>query len=158
MEQYCFYRNNVCQLMLVGQQSELHAIHFINKTNIIKPQENWLKNEKIFRDINRQLDLYFAKKLIRFNVSFAIHATDFEMKVYNMLQQILYGNTMTYGDLANAINNRHASRAVGKAANKNPLPIIIPCHRLIGSKGDLIGFSGGLSLKRKLLLLEGISL
>lgn len=82
--------------------------------------------------------------------------TEFQKKVWNELRNIPYGQTKTYKDIALAIKNEKACRAIGNANNKNPLPIIIPCHRVIGSNGKLVGYSGGLDIKEKLLNIENI--
>lgn len=82
--------------------------------------------------------------------------TDFQQKVWNELKKIPYGTTCTYGEIAVRIGNPKASRAVGNACNKNPIPILIPCHRVVGSKGDLVGFASGLDVKKHLLDLEKI--
>ncbi len=89
-----------------------------------------------------------------FHLELSLQGTDFQKKVWNALRKIPYGNTRCYQDIAKAIGSPKAMRAVGLANNKNPLPIVIPCHRVIGKNGDLVGFGGGLAMKKKLLKLE----
>lgn len=155
---YCYHENHICKLLLVGQNGVLQRIYFVTKQATIKPQTHWVKKIDAFKDVCKQLDLYFHNKLKKFTVQLSIQGTIFEQQVWQALQKIPYGKTKSYGDLAKNLNNPNAARAVGNAANKNPLPIIIPCHRLLGSKGNLVGFAGGLPLKRTLLQLEGLDI
>ena len=103
----------------------------------------------------RQFGEYFDGKLKSFNLPLCLRGTDFQIKVWKALQNIPYGKTISYGELAAIIGNPKASRAVGMANNRNPIPIIVPCHRVIGHDGSLTGYAGGLELKRRLLELEG---
>lgn len=102
----------------------------------------------------RQLDEYFTGKRKYFDLPLAPKGTDFQQKIWHELQKIDYGTTKTYADIAAAIGNTKACRAVGQANNKNPIAIIIPCHRVIGKSGNLIGYAAGIALKQKLLDLE----
>jgi O-6-methylguanine DNA methyltransferase len=99
---------------------------------------------------------YFARKRRRFSLPFTLDGTPFQLAVWSALGRIPYGETRSYRDVAQAIRRPKAVRAVGAANGHNPIPIIIPCHRVIGAQGDLVGFGGGLALKRFLLELEGI--
>lgn len=105
-------------------------------------------------EIIRQLNAYFAGKLESFDLPLAPEGTPFQQKVWKELCQIPYGETISYGELARRIGNASASRAVGLANGSNPIPIVIPCHRVIGSNGKLTGYGGGLDIKEKLLALE----
>jgi len=112
------------------------------------------KANKITDDFRRELTDYFAGNIKDFKTPLDINGTDFQKLVWGKLRDIPYGKTNSYKDVAIKIGGGNYSRAVGMANNKNPLPIIIPCHRVIGSKGDLVGYALGLDLKRKLLELE----
>lgn len=101
-----------------------------------------------------ELNEYFNGKRKRFNVPFFLSGTDFQKRVWNAASDILYGEVMTYGEIAKIIKKPNAFRAVGNALNKNPIPIIIPCHRVIGKKDSLGGFAVGTILKKKLLDME----
>lgn len=103
----------------------------------------------------RQLDAYFAGELTRFTIPLDFAGTDFQKSVWTALLAIPFGETRSYGDIARAIGQPGASRAVGMANNRNPIPIIAPCHRVIGADGSLVGFGGGLPAKEFLLRLEG---
>ena len=101
-----------------------------------------------------QLQEYFCGKRKTFDFNYELQGTDFQKKVWNALRDIPYGETRTYKDIAIAIGNPKAYRAVGLANNKNPITIVVPCHRVIGSSGKLVGYAGGLEMKQKLLHLE----
>lgn len=105
-----------------------------------------------------QLREYFAGTRRTFDLPLAPRGTAFQQRVWAALRTIPYGETRTYGELAAAIGNPRAARAVGMANHRNPLPILIPCHRVIGADGSLTGYAGGVETKRKLLALEGISI
>ncbi len=102
----------------------------------------------------RQLEAYFAGELTDFSLALAPRGTPFQLSVWQALREIPYGATRSYGELARAIGRPKASRAVGAANGSNPLPIVVPCHRVIGSSGKLTGFGGGLEAKAILLSLE----
>ena len=102
----------------------------------------------------RQLAEYFAGKRERFDLPLNLKGTPFQQKVWRALLDIPYGQTRTYGDIARAVNSPRGFRAVGMANNRNPIPILVPCHRVLGAGGALVGYAGGLELKAALLALE----
>ena len=106
------------------------------------------------REAIRQLAAYFAGELEIFDLPLAPEGTPFQLAVWRRLNDIPYGETISYGELARRLGNPKASRAVGLANGANPIPIVIPCHRVIGSNGKLTGYGGGLPIKEKLLALE----
>jgi methylated-DNA-[protein]-cysteine S-methyltransferase len=118
-----------------------------------------LSNPDIFKELNviEQLEQYFAGVLTEFSVPLAAKGTAFQQSVWQALCTIKFGETKSYAWLANHINNPKAVRAVGSANGKNPIALIVPCHRVIGSNGKLTGYAGGVTLKQKLLLHEGIT-
>lgn len=132
----------------VGSIQFVHKAHSVHKVQKNKTTQHHLKN------CQKQLKEYFAGKRTKFFVPVILDGTAFQKKVWRELQKIHYGQTATYGEIARRIDRPKAARAVGGACNKNKIPIIIPCHRVIGSSGSLVGFAGGLSLKSKLLQLE----
>ena len=103
-----------------------------------------------------QLNRYFAGKLKKFDIPLDPQGTLFQKAVWNALLEIPYGETISYGDVAKKIGNPKSVRAVGQANNKNPIPIIIPCHRVVGKDGSLVGYGGGLDIKKFLLALENV--
>ena len=115
----------------------------------------WERHDAAFDDLATQLREYFEGRRRVFELSLAPEGTPFQVRVWNALLEIPYGETISYGELAARIGDRSASRAVGLANGSNPLPIVIPCHRVIGSNGKLTGYGGGLPIKERLLTLEG---
>jgi methylated-DNA-[protein]-cysteine S-methyltransferase len=103
----------------------------------------------------KQLKEYFSRERKEFDLQLEILGTDFQKKVWNELKKIPYGETISYGELANRMGDKNLMRAVATANGANPIPIIIPCHRVIGADGSLTGYGGGLDVKQKLLELEG---
>jgi len=107
-----------------------------------------------FQELAKQLNQYFLGQRREFTLPLALRGTPFQRQVWSLLQGVLYGTTDSYGHLAEHLGNRNKARAVGQAIHANPLPILIPCHRVIGSRGKLTGFAAGLALKKQLLELE----
>jgi len=117
-------------------------------------QPEWISSDKPFRSLTQQLNEYFLGKRHHFDFPIRFSGTDFQELVWKELLNIPYGTTTTYGEIARQIGNPKAVRAVGMANGQNPIPIIIPCHRVIGSNGKLTGFGGGVHNKAMLLSLE----
>jgi len=111
--------------------------------------------DELLREARQQLQAYFAGRLKSFDLPLAPNGTEFQRRVWSALTKIPFGTTISYADLARRVSNAAAVRAVGAANGRNPIPIIVPCHRVIGSDGSLTGFGGGLSRKRWLLQHEG---
>lgn len=150
---YCYFQAPFGKLLLSGNQ-QLETLHFPENGREKIPDSSLVYDEKPFEKVLQQLEAYFNGTLTRFNVSLSLKGTDFQKQVWQALSEIEYGHTMTYSGIAEKIGNPKASRAVGMANNKNPVPIIIPCHRVIGKDGSLTGFGGGLDVKHFLLELE----
>lgn len=108
----------------------------------------------VVREAFRQLEAYFAGALTAFELPLNPKGTPFMLRVWEALRRVPYGSTASYKAIAEAVGNPRACRAVGLANNRNPLPIVIPCHRIVGSDGSLVGYAGGLGMKERLLLLE----
>lgn len=144
----CKYQFENISLYLVATETHLINIQFT------QPQKALLQTTELLSMATIQLDEYFQGKRTTFSLPFKLTGTPFQLAVWKELQNIPYGQTTSYKEIAQKINKPKAYRAVGMANNKNPLPIIIPCHRVIGSNGKLIGYAGGLKLKNYLLELE----
>ena len=143
-------------LLLVGDADALHGVYFQDgKRGPHKLDQSWEPAEKPFREVKRQLKAYFEGKLQDFDLPLSPQGTEFQLKVWKTLRTIPYGKTWSYGELARRIRRPDAQRAVGAANGQNPIPVIVPCHRVIGADGSLTGFGGGLPIKQKLLALEG---
>lgn len=141
-------------LLLTADDTGLRSISFENGRRPPRPDPSWQKDGSRLRETIQQLRAYFARKLQKFDLPLAPNGTPFQLKVWEELCEIPYRETMSYGELARRIGNPNACRAVGLANGANPIPIIIPCHRVIGSNGKLTGYGGGLPIKEKLLALE----
>ena len=141
-------------LLLLADEVGLRAIDFLNGRRNVKPDTSWTENRASLAPVIEQLRAYFAGKLETFDLQLAPEGTEFQKQVWRELCSISYGETISYGQLARRIGNARASRAVGLANGSNPIPIVIPCHRVIGSNGKLTGYGGGLEIKQKLLALE----
>jgi methylated-DNA-[protein]-cysteine S-methyltransferase len=140
-------------LLLVAGEPGLTHILFASSGRT-KPDPAWHEDGAPLRETMAQLRAYFAGELERFDLPLAPEGTAFQQSVWTKLGEIPYGETISYGELARRVGNPKASRAVGLANGQNPIPIIIPCHRVIGSNGKLTGYGGGLPIKEKLLALE----
>jgi len=151
---YCYLNSPIGDLLLAGDESALSLIGFPKGKMRHDPEPDWIFNEKPFAVTRQQLAEYFAGERKDFDLPLQLSGTEFQVQVLEELQRIPYGETTSYGDIATRIGRPKAVRAVGAANGRNPLPIVIPCHRVIGSSGDLTGFGGGLDLKEALLRLE----
>jgi methylated-DNA-[protein]-cysteine S-methyltransferase len=141
-------------LLLVADDAGLRRVEFVNGRNPAQPDPQWHEDAEPLRETVSQLRAYFAGELENFDLQLAPEGTPFQLAVWNRLCEIPYGEAISYGELARRVGNPNASRAVGLANGSNPIPIIIPCHRVIGSNGKLTGYGGGLPIKEKLLALE----
>jgi methylated-DNA-[protein]-cysteine S-methyltransferase len=122
------------------------------------PQGQIVPDDGRLQPIVEQLQAYFQGKLRTFSLPLHMQGTPFQQQVWAALQQVPFGQTRSYADLAASIGNPRAVRAVGRANGANPVPVIVPCHRIIGKSGKLVGYAGGLEIKQMLLELEGITL
>ena len=152
---YAWTESPVGRLLLAGTGA-LSLIAFSRGANSIAPKADWKPSDAPFlREAAAQLDAYFRGARREFDLDLKPTGTAFQLAVLNALATIPYGETRSYGEIASQIGRPKAVRAVGAANGRNPLPIVLPCHRVIGSDGSLTGFGGGLETKRYLLDLEG---
>jgi methylated-DNA-[protein]-cysteine S-methyltransferase len=138
-------------LVAKNDEGRLAEIRFAHDDRPAAAPKAWIRDDKSLAPVVAQLRAYFAGDLIVFDVPLAFSGTAFQERVWGHLRAIPYGETTTYGAIARAIGHPEAVRAVGAANGANPIPIIVPCHRVIGSNGSLTGFGGGISVKRWLL-------
>lgn len=138
-------------LLIAGDDAGLHAISFPSGSRAVVPRIEWERDDGFFEEAFGQLHAYFAGELTNFDLPLCFSGTVFQETVWQALMGIPFGETTSYGALALAIGRPTASRAVGAANGANPLPIIAPCHRVIGAGRSLTGFGGGLDTKRFLL-------
>ncbi len=155
---YKIIESPVGLLKIVAEDEFLVAILWDNdsdKPNRVKLSEMIKDNENpVLLEVERQLGEYFLRKRTVFDIAYKMYGTTFQKSVWNLLSQIPYGTKLSYQDLAIQLNNPKAVRAVGSANGRNPISIIVPCHRVIASNGKLAGFAGGLDKKKILLDLE----
>ena len=142
-------------LLLAGDPEALHVLAFGVGSRPRDIDADWQPDTKgVLKDVRKELDQYFAGRLRQFTTRLAFNGTPFQTAVWKELTRIPYGETISYLDLARRIEKPKAVRAVGLANGANPIAIIVPCHRVIGSNGSLTGFGGGIPTKRALLELE----
>jgi O-6-methylguanine DNA methyltransferase len=142
------------RFILMANEQGLCGLSCAGGYGCVPSSEVDARSHPVLVDACQQLRAYCSGSLRRFDLPLSIHGTVFQQEVWRQLGTIPYGSTMSYGELAERIGGRQKARAVGGAAHANPLAIIIPCHRLIGAKGEMTGFAGGLPMKRALLDLE----
>ena len=150
---YHYHDSPIGKLLLTGHETALTQI-FFSGTWKEKDTNNCVLDKSNFTLVITQLDEYFRGERQHFDITLDLKGTVFQKQVWQELSNIPYGTTTNYGEIAKNINNPNSCRAVGMANSKNPIPIIIPCHRVIGKNGTLTGFGGGLEIKQQLLELE----
>lgn len=141
-------------LLLAANDHGLRFLSFAASKRAILLQPDWTQDKKPFRETILQLQAYFHGELREFDLPLALEGSIFQLRVWQSLRAIPFGKTVSYGELAERIGQPKAARAVGLANGLNPIPIIVPCHRVIGSNGNLTGYGGGVSIKKKLLSFE----
>ena len=151
---YSWFESPVGKLLLAGTKAGLKLVSFSAGTRTKSADAGWREDSAVFTEVVDQLKSYFAGERKAFDLPLVLEGTEFQKKVWTALQDIPYGETVSYKVLAQRVGSPKAVRAVGAANGANPIPIIIPCHRVIGNDGRLTGFGGGLPLKKRLLELE----
>lgn len=151
---YHYHDTSIGELLLAGDGEHLSLLGFASGKMQRRHEPEWTKEAGPFNDACSQLDAYFTGELKEFDLPLMPRGTPFQELVWHALTEIPYGETWSYGQLAANIGKPKASRAVGAANGVNPIPVIIPCHRVIGATGKLTGFGGGVETKQFLLELE----
>lgn len=153
---FCTTESPIGRLTLVSNGESLTGLYMEAHKGAPEGAQAWIYNESAepFALAKRELSQYFAGNLKKFSVPFMLKGTDFQIKVWHELTNIPFGEVISYAELARRIDNPKACRAVGLANGRNPVSIIVPCHRVIGASGKLTGYGGGLPRKEKLLELE----
>ena len=148
---YDYLESPIGQLLLAADASGLRYVGFELGRHPVWIGDDWSRDCGALHEARAQLDAYFAGELTQFDLALAAQGSDFDQRVWDELRRIQYGATLSYGELARRVGDPLAARAVGAANGRNPLPIIVPCHRVIGANGSLTGFGGGLATKKFLL-------
>lgn len=156
MRYYMYTTTPAGVIMLVSDGSKLTAIYWDVYKHTPKPQPDWIEDPTRFATVLQQLEDYFTGRQKTFDVIFEAVGTPFQKRVWAELATIQFGETRTYQQIADAIGSPRSVRAVASAIGRNPISIVVPCHRVIGSNGKLTGFAGGVESKRLLLELEGV--
>lgn len=153
---YTKMESPVGEILLVSDGHHLLRVSMDRQKYAAEIQPDWVEKRNVpsLQMAAEQLQSYFAGKRSDFDLPLSFQGTEFQKRVWHCLTRIPYGETISYGELARRVGNAKASRAVGLANGKNPLAIVVPCHRVIGANGTLTGYGGGLERKQKLLLLE----
>ncbi len=151
---YAWMESPVGKLLIAGDVAGVRRILFTEGRRDVRPEPGWNENVEALSEVIRQLRAYFAGTLREFRLPLAPEGTPFQRCVWQELLNIPYGSTISYGELARRLGKPSASRAVGMANGANPISIVVPCHRVIGSNGKLTGYGGGLKNKAWLLALE----
>ncbi len=154
---YCHHDSPIGPLTFHGIGDRLHGLHFAKQGQPIKPDPDWVQEDRAFGEARRQVDAYFAGDLTHFSLDYHLDGSPFQLEVWHALEAIPFGELRSYGDIARAVGQPGGAQAVGMANNANPIPIIVPCHRVIGVDGALVGFGGGLQTKIWLLEHEKIN-
>ena len=154
---YSYLDSSIGPLLLAGYDGSLRMVGFSSGSKAQAPRGGWVRRDAPFDAAKWQLSEYFDGDRRAFDLDLSPVGTAFQLKVWRALSAIPYGETRSYGEVAAAIGNPKAAMAVGGASGSNPLPIVIPCHRVISGDGTLAGFAGGLAAKRHLLDLESSS-
>ena len=156
MSAYCFVGSPIGRLMLCSDGAALTGLYMEPSGDQPSP-EAWREDPEVppLREAAKQLDEYFSGKRRQFELPLQLRGTEFQRRVWNALTKIPFGETRSYSHLARDIGNPSACRAVGLANGRNPIAVIVPCHRVIGADGSLTGFGGGLPRKQWLLRHEG---
>lgn len=151
---YSYVSSPVGDILLVADDEGLRSVNFPTAKRPVHPEPDWVRDDGKLADAREQFAAYFRGELKEFDLKLVLDGTPFQQDVLRALQQIPYGETRSYADIARMIGRPKAVRAVGGANGRNPLSIVIPCHRVIGASGELTGFGGGLPVKKALLELE----
>jgi methylated-DNA-[protein]-cysteine S-methyltransferase len=150
---YTVYESPIQTLRLVSDGRSLTGLYMMSEKHLLTSQNDWVEDDSVapFPEAKQQLTAYFAGTLNEFELPLQMQGTLFQQRIWEALKTIPYGATMSYGELAQQIGQPKASRAVGLANGRNPISIVVPCHRVIGANGKLTGYGGGIERKQWLL-------
>jgi methylated-DNA-[protein]-cysteine S-methyltransferase len=158
MRYYDTFQSPQGRMLLVATDDGVSGVYFVGQKYFPEREKEWKRapHQAPLRQVKRELAEYFAGKRKRFEVTLAPDGTPFQRSVWKAISKVGFGETITYGELARRAGHPGSSRAAGAATGRNPISIIVPCHRIVGSDGSLTGYAGGLNRKRALLVLEGV--
>lgn len=154
---YSKFETSLCDMIIVGDENGIIRLHLDCKKaqpRVFEVDNNWERNRSFFTEEVKQITEYLDGKRQQFDINVNPEGTAFQQMVWDTLLEIPFGQTTTYGAIAVSIKKPNASRAVGMANANNPIPIVIPCHRVVGADGSMTGFAFGVDIKEKLIELE----
>lgn len=154
--EYDILESTLGSLLVAGDDAGLRCLSFLAGTEPRHAAAEWRRVRGGFRGLEAELEAYFQGEPVRFTTPVAGDGTAFQRRVWRALRDIPHGTVASYGDIARAIGSPGSVRAVGAANGANPIAIVVPCHRVIGSDRSLTGYAGGLDIKRRLLAIEGV--
>jgi methylated-DNA-[protein]-cysteine S-methyltransferase len=156
MNYYDFYESPMGRMLIVATDDGLNGLYFVDQKYYREVEADWTQapNHPVVRQTAREMQEYFAGKRKEFEVGLAPEGTTFQSQVWKAISSVKYGTNITYSELARRAGHPDAIRAAGTATGRNPITIIVPCHRIVGSDGSLTGYAGGLDRKRALQELE----
>ncbi len=141
-------------IVIAGVAGKIRSMHVVTEDGRFAAQPSWSRADDEFAEAGAQLEAYFAGKLRKFSLPLELVGTPFQKDAWRILRAVPYATTTTYGEIARMMGRPNASRAVGGAMNRNPITIIVPCHRVLGQDGALMGYLNGTEMKRRLLAME----
>jgi methylated-DNA-[protein]-cysteine S-methyltransferase len=145
------------RMLLVANEKGLCGLHFVGQKYFPQKGKDWIQDEKVLKRAKREVMEYFAGKRKRFDVPLAPEGTAFQRAIWREIAKVPFGETITYSELARRAGFPNCARAAGAATGRNPVGVIVPCHRIVGTNGSLTGYAGGLPKKKALLALEGLA-
>lgn len=157
MKTWCHYAGRFGPMLLAARAAGLAGVYFVGQKYAPSLSDDWREDaaQPLLREAARQLDEYFAGQRLAFELPLAAAGTPFQLAVWRAIAAVPYGATISYAELAHQVGRPGSARAAGTATGRNPLGVVVPCHRIVGSDGRLTGYAGGLALKERLLALEG---
>ena len=141
-------------VLVSARCGKIRGVRVLGRSSAFEPTPSWKRSDSALADARSQLAAYFAGGLREFSLPLELEGTPFQLHAWRVLRAVTYGTTTTYGQIATQMGRPHASRAVGGAMSKNPIAVIVPCHRVVGKNASLTGYAGGLNMKRRLLAME----
>jgi methylated-DNA-[protein]-cysteine S-methyltransferase len=157
-KRYATFESPLGTVMAVADEGQLTRIDFIDAKYMRAAGRDWIEDAEVpaIKACRKQLGEYFAGKREAFDLPLAAEGTDFQKAVWREIARVPFGETITYGELAKRAGAEGSARAAGAATGRNPIAVIVPCHRIVGADGSLTGYAGGLPRKTKLLEIEGV--
>lgn len=156
---YSILKTRLTTVLMAGEGDAIEVIRLQpDMSPVLKGEASWQQNDGMFEDARKQIAAYLNGGLTHFSLKLKMNGTPFQQRVWQELQDIPYGSVVSYRAIADKLGIKNGARAVGTANAKNPLPIVVPCHRVIGANGKLTGYAYGVALKKKLLALEGVKI